>query len=223
MPFRHPVDRAEDGEAGERHWKRPEFLSSDAFLDEPAHAALDAVAQRDVAPALRRGQLADVGEERAAVLAGDDDVDVPAQEFAQSLLGARAARRDLLECREAHFRAAHVAMEDELLPVLEVVVEVALDEPDVLCDLRHAQRAVATLAQHGRRAAHDLVAPALRALADLANTLEPRHNAASSLTLESKSTLAGRWACNVSGSASCASRSRRRRLHSRRFRRTRCA
>ena len=66
---------------------------------------------------------------------------MPASISAQTVLGARRPRADCGECLEAQFDAAQVAVIDEVLPVGEVIVDVALRQTQVRRYLLHPKRA----------------------------------------------------------------------------------
>src|SRR5512132_797235 len=156
VPLRDPVDGAQHGESGELDVHLAEDLGARALGDHRADTALEVIPLRDVPPPARRAEALDVGQHDGAVHLLRDAADVRDENLPQADLGREPRGGGVAQGAEAALHGAHVALVQQVVLVLEVVVEAALRHAEPLGDLAHRDAGDAPLLQDEAEAVEDL-------------------------------------------------------------------
>ena len=155
IPLRYPVDGAKDRETRELDVVALEFAGPQAVLDQAADAAFELIPFADVLLSLIRPEAFQIGLQDAAEPVVQHAVDMADQKDAQLFAGRAVRGHRLFQRAQTDVHAAHVALVQNVLLVLEVVVQIALGHPKFVGDVLDGERRKPRIPQHVADASQD--------------------------------------------------------------------
>ena len=155
IPLRYPVDGAKNREARKLDVVTLEFAGPQAVLDQAADAAFELIPFADILLSLIRPEAFQIGLQDAAKTVVQHAVDMTDKKDTK-LFACRAVRgHRLFQRAQTDIHAAHVALVQNVLLVLEVVVQIALRHPKFIGDVLDGERRKPRIPQHVADASKD--------------------------------------------------------------------